>query len=455
MLATSPASPATPERAGAVASTTASSGHPGDAVLKLASDALDLVQRAIYFDTTGGNTIAACDYYDLAILNIDEVLNKLNPASFEWHTLLDIRQKYDDRLEFLRELESSKYDLSILHARDGGGDKSPDPNTKIFTTKFGRKKQMPVAFEDMNVPPIDDSEFGELEKPPASLAGVPYWQLRLINRTIRTGGYLSPTLYVPPVIWTQVGVKFSGLQAKTTAFQNIVSITNTHLSYLKMPPVVDAAQSMTADMMTDIISKITAAFAAMKLIHEDFVHLQNQLSKPFPFIKEVVLQEESKELMSNTQAHNAGYQVARITNMAINIGKNVKKYAEIGYQRLGALPTRISEEEFAAYSALVSSTCEQCQVLNEWYLRLESLREAALAMVKEPPETVGHLSMEKMDLLIGDLEKILTELHPISAFIRDVVCEILLRDLSALMERYLNKTRKSFSRMFWDVDQAN
>jgi hypothetical protein len=33
---------------------------------------------------------------------------------------------------------------------------------------------------------------------------------------------------------------------------------------------------------------------------------------------------------------------------------------------------------------------------------------------------------------------------------RDVVCEILLRDTEFLLERYLRKMRKSFSRMYWD-----
>ena len=44
----------------------------GDDVVKLGAEALDLINKAIYFDTSGGNIIAACDYYDLAILNIDE-----------------------------------------------------------------------------------------------------------------------------------------------------------------------------------------------------------------------------------------------------------------------------------------------------------------------------------------------------------------------------------------------
>jgi DnaJ-domain-containing protein 1 len=40
----------------------------------------------------------------------------------------------------------------------------------------------------------------------------------------------------------------------------------------------------------------------------------------------------------------------------------------------------------------------------------------------------------------------------ISTSLRDVVCELLLRDIEQLLDRYLRKMRKSFSRMHWDED---
>ena len=43
-------------------------------------------------------------------------------------------------------------------------------------------------------------------------------------------------------------------------------------------------------------------------------------------------------------------------------GKSVVSFAEVGYQRLGTLATRVSEEDFAAYTALVSHLCDTCQV---------------------------------------------------------------------------------------------
>ena len=53
------------------------------------------------------------------------------------------------------------------------------------------------------------------------------------------------------------------------------------------------------------------------------------------------------------------------------------------------------------------------------------------------------------------LDAISVEQTQIAAFMQECVCEIVLRDLEQLMERYLRKMRKSFSRMYWDEDQPD
>ena len=45
------------------------------------------------------------------------------------------------------------------------------------------------------------------------------------------------------------------------------------------------------------------------------------------------------------------------------LGKNVVKYAEVGYQRIGAsLPTRMADDELANFASLSSELCDKCQV---------------------------------------------------------------------------------------------
>jgi hypothetical protein len=48
------------------------------------------------------------------------------------------------------------------------------------------------------------------------------------------------------------------------------------------------------------------------------------------------------------------------------------------------------------------------------------------------------------------LEGLLVELLGISFFMRNCICELLLRDIEALVSRYMRKMRKSFVRMHWD-----
>ena len=43
----------------------------------------------------------------------------------------------------------------------------------------------------------------------------------------------------------------------------------------------------------------------------------------------------------------------------------------------------------------------------------------------------------------------------ISSFMREVVCELLLREVGQLVDRYLRKMRKSFTRMHWGDDDED
>jgi hypothetical protein len=63
----------------------------------------------------------------------------------------------------------------------------------------------------------DDSELMDVkscsasyEQPPTAMARVPYWQMRAVVTSIETGGYLSPSIYAPKMLWLQSGSKFAG-----------------------------------------------------------------------------------------------------------------------------------------------------------------------------------------------------------------------------------------------------
>jgi hypothetical protein len=48
------------------------------------------------------------------------------------------------------------------------------------------------------------------------------------------------------------------------------------------------------------------------------------------------------------------------------------------------------------------------------------------------------------------VEGLLVDMMSVSRFVREVLCEIILRDIEILSARYMRKMRKSFSKMHWD-----
>ena len=108
-----------------------------------------------------------------------------------------------------------------------------------------------------------------------------------------------------------------------------------------------------------------------------------------------------------------------------------------------AVPGRVSTETLAHYAELVSEVCEKSQRFDQW-LQAVPLRDA-----EEPGSKGSNGEGQSQE---EEQRRIRALLESISALYRDVVCEVVLRDLQNLVERYIKKMRKSFARMHWDED---
>ena len=82
-------------------------------MITITEEAIKLAEAACQLDKAN-ISLGAIDYYDRALLSIDEVLNKLPAESSEWKKLLAIRNQYDERMEYLREYENSKQQFNII-----------------------------------------------------------------------------------------------------------------------------------------------------------------------------------------------------------------------------------------------------------------------------------------------------------------------------------------------------
>ena len=100
----------------------------------------------------------------------------------------------------------------------------------------------------------------------------------------------------------------------------------------------------------------------------------------------------------------------------------------------------------------ITGLCEACQVFDKWYVYLIQEREILMTgRQSEGNDNKKPLSLsadEEKSVLL--LETLLGSVLVISNFMRDVVCELLLREVGQLVERYLRKMRKSFTKMHWD-----
>lgn len=102
--------------------------------------------------------------------------------------------------------------------------------------------------------------------------------------------------------------------------------------------------------------------------------------------------------------------------------------------------------EITSYYNSITGLCEACQVFDKWYVFL--IHEREVLMTGKGTNKQPMTSEEDKKVLL--LETLLGSVLVISNFMRDVVCELLLREIGQLVERYLRKMRKSFTQMHWD-----
>lgn len=188
-----------------------------------------------------------------------------------------------------------------------------------------------------------------------SIMRLPYGVLRAVRQTVEGGGYLTSNVFVPKQVWKQFGVKLSGVSTKMSVFGQLIQLIEEHIETLCFP-----------EDDPDSVALIQQQFRAFIT---ETQQLQNHLSKPFPFIREVNASSTAggdgggAANFSGTPSSSASAGGgSKWTSMVAGLGKSVVKYAEVGYQRFGAMTSRVSDEEFTSYSTLIVILCEKAQV---------------------------------------------------------------------------------------------
>lgn len=190
--------------------------------------------------------------------------------------------------------------------------------------------------EELNEVNRGVSQDAKWEAEPDNVLRRPFWILKLIRTTITKGGFITPNLHVPRLVWEQWGAKFSGLSIKTNAYEAILILLVDRILPLEL------LQGVNGDGQVEV-RKAKQALQVFVGVRKDLDELQNNLSRPFPCIREVVSSSpRSTSSYGTAGAEENGTSIInmqqRFSTMVLSIGKTVKKSAisaYTAYERIG------------------------------------------------------------------------------------------------------------------------
>jgi hypothetical protein len=258
----------------------------------------------------------------------------------------------------------------------------------------------------------------------------PYWLLRVLRQTLTEGGHLTQVVYVPKGVWTQPGAMFNGLHSKVQAFHSVACA---------MEGLANLDRASVSD-----VQDLPRVLEEFMHVRDELVVVQNDLSKPFTFIHEV--QPRPQEVAPTKT------KLGMVNAFVNTVGKNVKKYAEVGYQRTKAtLPGRASDDDLQQYATLLMELCTRVQILDEWHGAIQQEKDRRKSQARSGSGSSSAENTQALQLL----DEIASEHVHIAVFMQECICELVLRDLEQLIVRYVRKARKNFSRMHWTEDQPD
>eukprot|EP00128_Syssomonas_multiformis_P015764 Colp12_sorted_trinity150504_noHs@6505 len=221
------------------------------------------------------------------------------------------------------------------------------------------------------------------EPPPNSIYHRPYWLMRVLVRTMVTGGYFTHRLYVPRSLWLQQGAKLTGVTAKYLTCDTI------HMYLLKLEK----------ENIRDLSN-----WKALEAELEDFCgvldKMQNSLATKLAFVPELKTEPAPGTATTISAMKDLGHLISKKFNQAQH----------------NLLKEKIPDD--SNYIELLINVLQKAQFLEEWLSFFETSHD--------------------------DCEGILAKLKRISDFFYSVVCAFVIRDFHALIDRHMKKMRQNF-----------
>jgi hypothetical protein len=340
--------------------------------------------------------------------------------------------------------------------------------------RHNRQSRVPFVPKD----PGTDASVKQFEEAPEEDASArrPFWQLRLVHRSILFGGFVSPTIYVPRDVWRQHNAKFNALSIKIGVFENLLIHLQRHVVPVFDPERPSLDGNAGAE---DLVhGAADAVIAALERTVDHLKAAQTEIARSFSFVQTPsssrpltpsTSTDVNRDAASASMDGSAGGNLATrespppapdaATKGARTFASTFSRVVDTAlttYKRAeAAVPGRVSTEILAHYAELVSEVCEKSQRFDQWLQAFpprEEEEQGSSTVTPQKDATTWQVASQKERVDAANREKIRGLLTVVSALYRDVVCEVVLRDLQNLVERYIKKMRKSFARMYWDED---
>ncbi|KAJ3415264.1 hypothetical protein HDV05_005274 [Chytridiales sp. JEL 0842] len=363
--------------------------------------ALKKAESATTFDSNNSYS-EALDAYREAITSMENVLAKTDEewlndnfeseggvkvlGELDRRRIIELRNTYVQRVDAL--LANLPTDIGAVYNGKGFGSLSSLADQQDFyaLSEPGAENDISLQasydefFEAVSMD--DPALLGPIEDPPSDPNRNSFWLMRLLARTMRSGGMLTPRLHVPRHLWYQSGAKFVAIEAKFAACENIFIALNG-----------------IKDLDCRDHSAVKSALDEFETLLDN---VRSSLSKKLRF-----LENERKGSESNASGDNSsstkdsgGFKAwsSKLTRSLSTLGKGkAEKVADL-----------------STYIELLARLFTTVQILESWMTYYEENQSQASSYC-------------------------LDKLRRISGFFGTVVCAFVMRDFEILLERYLKK----------------
>ncbi|KAI9355353.1 hypothetical protein DFJ73DRAFT_623699 [Zopfochytrium polystomum] len=213
--------------------------------------------------------------------------------------------------------------------------------------------------------------------------------MKLLRRTMTTGGMLTPRLHVPRQVWFQSGAKFIAIESKFAACEELFL----------------ALQTCRRGVYGDFVSGLYQSESANGGIRNLDGNAVNRVLDEFDPIVETVRRDLAKKLryLELDGNKNTG-------------GRTLQKWGSLLTRSFSSIGSKKAEKvaDLSAYIELLSRLFNLCEMLEDWMTHFERTK-----------------SFES-NLVVDRLGKV-------SQFFESTILVFIVKDFEILMERYLKK----------------